>query len=49
MVRAAEQVGQLGDIGRNAPRFVAREQICRGSPAGFVLDIKGSQFGPARA
>jgi hypothetical protein len=35
-----------GDIG--AP-LVAREQVLRRSAAGFVRDVKGSQFGPARA
>jgi hypothetical protein len=35
----AEQVRQLGDVGGDAPRFVARQQLHRRAPAGLILEI----------
>jgi hypothetical protein len=37
----AKQLRQLRNVGRNPPRFIAREQACRGSPAGLIVEIDG--------
>jgi hypothetical protein len=38
-LHAAQQIGQLGDVGSDTPRLVAREQVRRGAPAGLILEI----------
>jgi hypothetical protein len=37
--RAAQQVGQLGDVGGDAPGFVAGEQVGSRAPAGVTLEV----------
>ena len=37
--RPAHQLRQLGDVRGDPPRFVTSEQLCRRSPAGFLLEI----------
>jgi hypothetical protein len=39
----SEQLRQLGDVGRDAPRFIAREQIGRCASSGLGLEIDVSQ------
>ena len=39
MLRPLQQLWQLGDVCGDAPRFVAREQIGSGAPAGLVFKI----------
>jgi len=36
-LRSAQQLRQLGDVGGDPPRFVARQRLGRRSPAGFVF------------
>jgi hypothetical protein len=36
-LRSAQQLRQLGAVGGDPPRFVARQQLGRRSPAGFVF------------
>ena len=36
---SAKQLRQLGDVHRNAPRLIARQQFAGGSSAGLVLAI----------
>jgi hypothetical protein len=38
ITHAAQQIGQLGDVGSDTPRLVAREQVRR-APAGLILEI----------
>ena len=33
-------LGQLGDVHRDPPRLISRQQLCRRSPAGLLLDIR---------
>jgi hypothetical protein len=37
--RRAQQLRQLGDVGRDPPRLIERHQLGRRSPAGFLLVI----------
>ena len=43
----AQQRRQLGDVGSDPPRLVARQQLCRRSPAGLLLEIDVRQRLPA--
>ena len=43
VTRLAEQRRQLGDVGSDLPRIVARKQLCCRSPAGVILEIDVGQ------
>jgi hypothetical protein len=44
-----QQIRQLGDVGCNPPRLVAREQVRRRAPAGLGLEIDVRQRLPVLA